>query len=545
MNKFRALGISVLFVMTLAQCSDSTASDTDVAPATGVVISNPQTISSVTTVSDGALVEGGTVAYVSAPPGSFPDAQSGTVRNATRNGSTHSFTLIDGGFDPIAIDAREGDELGLTLMNAAGAPMRPVSVRVPRRRPPSVVRTIPSKGRIDVALNVVIEVVFTEPLNKPSVSSASIVLMENGAAVPADVELSADGLSLTVRPRSLLQVRTAYSLRGDGVRDFDNDALDDAQITTFVTGDLISTLGPVPDIERFTATSDSGLIIGRHLDDPYTFSFWRDGVTQTLSRRTDPIPFVMPSSVNNAGTVVGWGLATVDFEGRSYVGIHAVQWKAGATSDLGTLPGHNRSDAYAITNSGLVIGASSIWDGGMDSCCDDIRPVIWKNGAIEELHDFQPVAFNSKSEILGISSGRFELWSDGIITPLAGGVLDQRESQAEFGVAAINDNRQIAGTYNGHVFIWENSQSEMLPDPPDCQRSQATDMDNRGRIVGYTFCNSAPSERAVVWIDRKPFILPGGWVALSINEIGEIFGQADGQPQPGGLRAIMWRLKTP
>ena len=75
MNKFRALGISVLFVMTLAQCSDSTASDTDVAPATGVVISNPQTISSLTTVSDGALVEGGTVAYVSAPPGSFPNSQ--------------------------------------------------------------------------------------------------------------------------------------------------------------------------------------------------------------------------------------------------------------------------------------------------------------------------------------------------------------------------------------------------------------------------------------------------------------------------------------
>src|SRR4029079_4503166 len=87
-----------------------------------------------------------------------------------------------------------------------------VKVRIPPRRPPRIVRTYPDKGRIDVALNVVIEVVFTEPIDPASVDNTSVSAFSDGAAISGTLRVRNNSLTAEFLPESPLEPGTEYTL---------------------------------------------------------------------------------------------------------------------------------------------------------------------------------------------------------------------------------------------------------------------------------------------------------------------------------------------
>ncbi|MEP6508269.1 MAG: Ig-like domain-containing protein [Gemmatimonadales bacterium] len=236
-----------IFAALIAACSDNSPSgvkDLPLPDPTGLVLSDP---SSVAASSGRSVVPSATItAYVSAVPGTLPDAISAIIRNKTAPGAEYVTKVVAGGFDPVPVLAGAGDELSLELWSESGRTVLYLSV--PPRRPPGVVRTNPSKGRTDVALNVQITVVFTEPIDESTLTEKSLMLKQSGVAVKGILTLSVDGLIATFTPqRQLLPDRTYELEVTREIRDLDGEQLDAADVETFTTSGDSGGSGPNTD----------------------------------------------------------------------------------------------------------------------------------------------------------------------------------------------------------------------------------------------------------------------------------------------------------
>jgi hypothetical protein len=196
----------------------------------GVVASNAST----TSVAGAGVARSNGITYVSAAPGTFIGATTVRIRNRTSNGAAVTVQAVDGGFDPVGILAEAGDEV---MLETPGLPANtPMAVSVPPRRPPKIVRTSPSKGRIDVALSVQIEIIFSEPVLRGSVFSGGIVLSSPAGGVPGHIDVSADGIKAVFIPDIELTPGTTYSLVIKAtITDLDGDPLEGEETTTFTT----------------------------------------------------------------------------------------------------------------------------------------------------------------------------------------------------------------------------------------------------------------------------------------------------------------------
>jgi probable HAF family extracellular repeat protein len=152
--------------------------------------------------------------------------------------------------------------------------------------------------------------------------------------------------------------------------------------------------------------------------------------------------------INTAGEVVGWS----DTELGQF---HAFYWTAGTMVDLGTLPGDSESVAYAINDSGVIVGYSLNRDTGFE------RAVKWQRD----------------------SGGQWQ------ITPL--GTLGGNWSIAW----DVNNNGVIVGTSQiaagqYHGFILQNGTMTDLGTPgfPSTgSYSEAWGLNNAGHVVGYAY----------------------------------------------------------
>jgi len=203
----------------------------------GMVLTNPLASSS-NILADGTARQGSaSVAYLSAAPGTLGISVIGaTVRNQSQGGGIVYVTIVDGGFDPVAIPADAGDRLEF-LSQLADGTTTSITLAVPPRRRPSVVRSQPPKGRTDVAVNSQIRIVFTEPIASSSATTSSIVLLLNGNTVAGQIQLSIDALSADFVPDVVLEPLTTYSLQvTQQIRDVDGEPLDEPFVVTFTTG---------------------------------------------------------------------------------------------------------------------------------------------------------------------------------------------------------------------------------------------------------------------------------------------------------------------
>jgi alpha-tubulin suppressor-like RCC1 family protein len=190
----------------------------------------------------------GDIVYVSLPPGTIP----GGVRVLVRNLETafaRTESLVDGGLDPVTVPASVGDRLTLAATLGNGATLNSVT-RVPARRRPSVVRTVPPRGKTDVPLNSIIVVVFSEPIDAATVTQTSIRLAASGRPVSGQAVLAPDHLRIEFRPDQQLSPNTSYTLLvAADVADLNGDRLEQSLQLPFMTGSaaaVIDTLAVQP-----------------------------------------------------------------------------------------------------------------------------------------------------------------------------------------------------------------------------------------------------------------------------------------------------------
>ena len=351
-NGERAI-VALLVLVLVVGCSDRATTalrgDGDRASTPGVIVSAPLqpparsgSVSSSRVGTGASASLGGTVAYVSLPPGSVPGGVTATMRNAA-NSESITEPMTDGGFDPVAVPAGAGDELTIGVADSGGSLLVSWSLAVPGRRPPTIVRTDPPRGKTDVPLNNVIAVVFSEPVDATNLSG-SVQLLRGAQAVAGIVRLEPSGLLAEFIPDNPLDPETAYELVVDtSVRNLRGDALDAAVHVSFTTGDITFGAGGralfVANDGRGTNTVDGSFPISQH------------GI---LVYRGANTPAAIVAGANTGISDLGPSGIAVDGAGRLYVaqsggGDAILIYAAGATGNVApvdTIFGSNTGLSY-------------------------------------------------------------------------------------------------------------------------------------------------------------------------------------------------------
>jgi hypothetical protein len=235
------VSVSVL-TLVIGSCSSESAGPTLDETQNAFLVSNPILRGSIASagISTSFVAQDERFTYVSAPPATFPDGKVVTIANITKTTVAPSAFVVNGGFDPVAVEADEGDNIRLSVLLASGAKVVN-TVKVPARRPPRVVRTDPAKGRTDVAFSVSIAVVFSEPIDPKTVNPNSVYLTHDGTRIPGSVAIDANAWTFDFTPLNQLAPNSSYELVvTPAVRDLDGDALEGAYSTSFTTASASS-----------------------------------------------------------------------------------------------------------------------------------------------------------------------------------------------------------------------------------------------------------------------------------------------------------------
>ncbi len=193
--------------------------------------------------------------YVSLPPGTMPGGRTVDISDP-HLGSRARATFADGGFDPVALPAAAGDTLTFIVRTAEADSI--IYMRaVPGSGVPTVVRTSPPPHKRDVPLNARIGVVFSQPIDAATLTTASIQLWTNGTQVPGTVQRSDPaGLTAQFSPDASLAAGTDYKLViTPGIHDESGAALDSTVTATFTT--VAASGDPGPQTPRSAGRSPS------------------------------------------------------------------------------------------------------------------------------------------------------------------------------------------------------------------------------------------------------------------------------------------------
>ena len=248
--------IALAAVAGLTGCADSPAgpdAQAEAEAAPGLVISEPvrsgaalatdtedlaDISSSSGTFPDAVSATITNLTYISASPGTFPEAISATMTNLA-NGEAVTVAIVNGGYDSVGLKASPYNQLEIIFRNRDGG----VTIRrafVPNEKRPRIIRTRPPKDATDVVLGFApLDVVFSEPVARSTVTNGTIRLLAEGVPVAVTIALRLDGLLARITPTAYLTPHTNYTLVvTTGLRDLNGDLLVDQFEASFTTETL-------------------------------------------------------------------------------------------------------------------------------------------------------------------------------------------------------------------------------------------------------------------------------------------------------------------
>ncbi len=125
-----------------------------------------------------------------------------------------------------------------------------VSVQVGDVVAPTVTAVVPANGATDVDPTTSVVVTFSEPMNRTTLTTASVRLTAGAASVPAALTIGADDRTATLTPASPLAVNTLFTVTVDAaVSDPAGNPLGSAFVSTFRTATPDATAPRVESID--------------------------------------------------------------------------------------------------------------------------------------------------------------------------------------------------------------------------------------------------------------------------------------------------------
>ena len=290
-----------------------------------------------------------------------------------------------------------------------------------------------------------------------------------------------------------------------------------------------------------------GRIVGHAetADGSFHAFLWENGRMRDLGALPNStLPTSWALALNSLGQVVGFSLAE-DAGGSS--ADHAFLWRNGAMTDLGTLGGIS-SRGVGINDAGIVVGFAQNASGNE-------RAVRWRNGVIEDLGTLGGEAsaatgINEAGVIVGFAQTgqqRFRafVWRNGSMRSLP--KLDGVYASA----SAINAHGLIVGSaFNRagqeRAVLWQDGKIRELGVLSGDQHSVAMDLDDAGRITGYSYRVESGEYRTRVFIWEKGIMRNLGNSAgkpnraLGIAPAGHLVGSST---ENGNQVAVLWRRR--
>ncbi len=225
-------------------------------------------------------------------------------------------------------------------------------------------------------------------------------------------------------------------------------------------------------------------------------------------------------------------------------GRHAFFWgQQHGIQDIGTLPGGDFSEAFAINNAGQVAGTSNT--------ASSMRAFLWTSatglqdlGTLPRANASQAYAINEAGQVVGASGTDAVLWTNGLIQDI-GGLPGSDWSEAH----GINNAGQVVGFSNTtdgqRAFLWSGNTIQDLGTLPGDSASRANLINDHGVVIGAS--EGRNGVRAFAWTATVGMqtipTLPGGSYseAFGVNNAGQVVGASGSS---FGTRAFMWSPST-